>query len=79
MVKLGIFFILLSFPHKYKEKGANEQYKKNLENNETQALYRRIYRQKFMIAQRNKDSKDFHYYNSEKKKTIVINIATDDK
>lgn len=40
-----------------KEKGANEQYKKNLENNKTQALYRRIYRQKFMIAQRNKDSK----------------------
>lgn len=40
-----------------KEKGANEQYKKNLENNQTQALYRRIYRQKFMITQRNKDSK----------------------
>lgn len=40
-----------------KEKGANEQYKKNLENNQTQALYRRIYRQKFMIAQRNKNSK----------------------
>ena len=40
-----------------KEKGANEQYKKNLENNKAQALYRRIYRQKFMIAQRNKDSK----------------------
>ncbi len=40
-----------------REKGANEQYKKNLENNETQALYRRIYRQKFMIAQRNKDVK----------------------
>ena len=40
-----------------KEKGANEQYKKNLENNETYALYRRIYRQKFMIAQRNKDNK----------------------
>ena len=40
-----------------REKGANEQYKKNLENNKTQALYRRIYRQKFMIAQRNKDSK----------------------
>lgn len=37
-----------------REKGANEQYKKNLENNETQALYRRIYRQKFMIAQRKK-------------------------
>ena len=31
--------------------------KENLENNKTQALYRRIYRQKFMIAQRNKDSK----------------------
>lgn len=40
-----------------KEKGANEQYKKNLENNQTQALYRRIYRQKFMIAQRYKDNK----------------------
>ena len=40
-----------------REKGANEQYKKNLENNQTQALYRRIYRQKFMIAQRNKDVK----------------------
>ena len=40
-----------------KEKGVNEQYKKNLENNKAQALYRRIYRQKFMIAQRNKDSK----------------------
>ena len=40
-----------------KEKGAGEQYKKNLENNKAQALYRRIYRQKFMIAQRNKDSK----------------------
>ena len=40
-----------------REKGANEQYKKNLENNQTQALYRRIYRQKFMIAQRNKDNK----------------------
>lgn len=40
-----------------REKGAVEQYKKNLENNKTQALYRRIYRQKFMIAQRNKESK----------------------
>lgn len=40
-----------------KDKGANEQYKKNLEKNKAQALYRRIYRQKFMIAQRNKDSK----------------------
>lgn len=40
-----------------REKGANEQYKRNLENNKTQALYRRIYRQKFMIAQRNKESK----------------------
>ena len=28
-----------------------------MENNETQALYRRIYRQKFMMAQRYKDNK----------------------
>ena len=57
-----------------KEKGANEQYKKNLENNETQALYRRIYRQKFMIAQRNKDSKaiqkDFEQWKKEAKEKV---------
>ena len=57
-----------------KEKGANEQYKKNLENNETQALYRRIYRQKFMIAQRNKDSKaiqkDFEQWKKEAKDKV---------
>ena len=40
-----------------REKGAGEQYKRNLENNKTQALYRRMYRQKFMIAQRNKENK----------------------
>ena len=40
-----------------KEKGAGEQYRKNLENNKIQALYRRIYQQKFMIAYRNKESK----------------------
>lgn len=39
------------------EKGAGEQYRKNLENNKIQALYRRIYQQKFMIAYRNKESK----------------------
>ena len=57
-----------------KEKGANEQYKKNLENNQTQALYRRIYRQKFMIAQRNKESKtiqkDFEQWKKEAKDKI---------
>lgn len=41
-----------------KEKGAGEQWKKNLESNKSYALYRRIYRQKFMIAQRNKDDKN---------------------
>ena len=40
-----------------KEKGAGEQYRKNLENNKVQALYRRIYQQKFMTAYRNKESK----------------------
>ncbi len=40
-----------------KEKGASEQYRKNLENNKIQALYRRIYQQKFMTAYRNKESK----------------------
>lgn len=40
-----------------KEKGASEQYRKNLENNKVQALYRRIYQQKFMTAYRNKESK----------------------
>lgn len=58
-----------------KEKGANKQYKKNLENNQTQALYRRIYRQKFMIAQRNKDSKtiqkDFEQWKKEAKDKIA--------
>ena len=58
-----------------KEKGANEQYKKNLENNQTQALYRRIYRQKFMIAQRNKESKtiqkDFEQWKKEAKDKIT--------
>ena len=57
-----------------KEKGANEQYKKNLENNKAQALYRRIYRQKFMIAQRNKDSKtiqkDFEQWKREAKDKV---------
>ena len=57
-----------------KEKGANEQYKKNLENNQTQALYIRIYRQKFMIAQRNKESKtiqkDFEQWKKEAKDKI---------
>ena len=41
-----------------KEKGAGEQYRKNLENNKVQALYRRIYQQKFMTAYRNRESKD---------------------
>jgi len=40
-----------------KEKGAGEQYRKNLENNKVQALYRRIYQQKFMTTYRNKESK----------------------
>ena len=40
-----------------REKGAGEQYRKNLENNKVQALYRRIYQQKFMTAYRNKESK----------------------
>ena len=57
-----------------KEKGANEQYKKNLENNETQALYRRIYSQKFMIAQRNKDvkviQKDFEKWKKDAKDKV---------
>ena len=57
-----------------REKGANEQYKKNLENNETQALYRRIYRQKFMIAQRNKDvkviQKDFEKWKKDAKDKV---------
>ena len=57
-----------------REKGANEQYKRNLENNKTQALYRRIYRQKFMIAQRNKDSKtiqkDFEQWKKEAKDKV---------
>ena len=57
-----------------REKGANEQYKNNLENNKTQVLYRRIYRQKFMIAQRNKDSKhiqkDFDKWKKEAKEKI---------
>ena len=41
-----------------KEKGAGEQWKKNLESNKSYALYRRIYRQKFMIAQRKKNDKN---------------------
>ena len=45
-----------------------------LENNQTQALYRRIYRQKFMIAQRNKESKtiqkDFEQWKKEAKDKI---------
>lgn len=41
-----------------REKGANEQYKKSLENNKTQALYRKIYRQKFMLAQRKPKDND---------------------
>ena len=57
-----------------RERGANEQYKKNLENNKTQALYRRIYRQKFMIAQRNKDSraiqKEFTQWKKEAKDKV---------
>lgn len=57
-----------------REKGANEQYKKNLENNKTQALYRKIYRQKFMEAQRKKDSKkiqnDFEKWKKEAKDKI---------
>ena len=57
-----------------REKGANEQYKKNLENNQTQALYRRIYRQKFMIAQRNKDNKtlqkEFDQWKKEAKEKV---------
>lgn len=57
-----------------KEKGANEQYKKNLENNQTQALYRRIYRQKFMIAQRNKNNKiiqkEFEQWKKEAKEKV---------
>ena len=57
-----------------REKGANEQYKKNLENNQTQALYRRIYRQKFMIAQRNKDNKalqkEFEQWKKEAKEKV---------
>ena len=57
-----------------KEKGAGEQYKKNLENNKAQALYRRIYRQKFMIAQRNKESKniqnDFNKWKKDAKEQI---------
>lgn len=57
-----------------REKGANEQYKKNLENNQTQALYRRIYRQKFMIAQRNKDvktiQKDFEQWKKDAKDKV---------
>lgn len=60
--------------HTCREKGANEQYKKNLENNETQALYRRIYRQKFMIAQRNKDvkviQKDFEKWKKDAKDKV---------
>ena len=46
-----------------------------LENNQTQALYRRIYRQKFMIAQRNKESKtiqkDFEQWKKEAKDKIT--------
>ena len=43
--------------HTCREKGAGEQYRKNLENNKVQALYRRIDQQKFMTAYRNKESK----------------------
>ena len=57
-----------------REKGGNEQYKKNLENIATQALYRRIYRQKFMIAQRNKDvkviQKDFEKWKKDAKDKV---------
>lgn len=40
-----------------REKGASEQWKKNLESNKVYGLYRRTYRQKFMMAQRNKEDK----------------------
>ncbi len=57
-----------------KEKGAGEQYRKNLENNKVQALYRRIYQQKFMTAYRNKESKtiqkEFEQWKKEAKDKI---------
>ena len=49
-------------------KGANEQYKKNLENSKALALYRRIYQQKFMIAYRNTDDKELQKAFSQWKK-----------
>lgn len=40
-----------------KDKGANESYKKNLENNPALLLYRRTYQQKVMAVYRNKENK----------------------
>ena len=40
-----------------REKGANETYKKSLENNPALLLYRRTYQQKVMIVYRNKENK----------------------
>ena len=60
--------------HTCREKGAGEQYRKNLENNKVQALYRRIYQQKFMTAYRNKESKaiqkEFEQWKKEAKDKI---------
>lgn len=60
----------------YKEKGANETYKKTLENTSTLLLYRRIYQQKVMNVYRNKDNKqlkkDFDKWKKEAQAKIKL-------
>ncbi len=59
-----------------KEKGANETYKKNLENNPALLLYRRAYQQKVMVVYRNKDNKqlknDFDKWKKEAQAKIKL-------
>lgn len=59
-----------------KEKGANEEYKKNLENIPALLEYRRSYQQKIMVATRNKENKklkrDFDKWKKEAQAKIKL-------